>query len=410
MATARALVSIQSLSAEPQAAKIIPTKALKLPAVFSAPIRTDIVHFVHTLMAKNRRQPYAVNDQAGMQHSAESWGTGRAVARIPRISGGGTHRSGEGAFGNMCRQGRMAHPTKIWRRWHRKINTNQKRYAVVSALAASAIPSLVLARGHRIEEIPEVPLVVDNSLEAIEKTVKAKAALETVKAYTDVEKSTASRKLRAGIGKGRNRRYVQRRGPLVVYDRDNGVTHAFRNLPGVELCQVERLNLLQLAPGGHVGRFIIWTQGAFSRLDEIYGTFSTASQQKHGYVLPRASMTNADVARIINSEEVQSVVRPKIPNKRTYVHKKNPLRNFGVMVKLNPYALTLRRQELVAQRRNAKRKAEAALAKEKGEKIPATAKAVADRKHKKLHKAAQKKTYQRLTAESAYDRSTEIKQ
>lgn len=57
--------------------------------------------------AKNRRQPYAVNDQAGMQHSAESWGTGRAVSRIPRISGGGTHRSGEGAFGNMCRQGRF---------------------------------------------------------------------------------------------------------------------------------------------------------------------------------------------------------------------------------------------------------------------------------------------------------------
>lgn len=63
--------------------------------------------FCFLLQAKNRRQPYAVNENAGMQHSAESWGTGRAVARIPRISGGGTHRSGEGAFGNMCRQGRF---------------------------------------------------------------------------------------------------------------------------------------------------------------------------------------------------------------------------------------------------------------------------------------------------------------
>lgn len=45
-----------------------------------------------------------------MKHSAESWGTGRAVARIPRISGSGTHRSGQGAFGNMCRKGRMAFP------------------------------------------------------------------------------------------------------------------------------------------------------------------------------------------------------------------------------------------------------------------------------------------------------------
>lgn len=37
---------------------------------------------------------------------------------------------------------------------------NQKRYAVVSALAASALPALVMARGHRIEQVPEVPLVI----------------------------------------------------------------------------------------------------------------------------------------------------------------------------------------------------------------------------------------------------------
>lgn len=49
----------------------------------------------------------------GHQTSAESWGTGRAVARIPRVRGGGTHRSGQGAFGNMCRGGRMFAPTKV---------------------------------------------------------------------------------------------------------------------------------------------------------------------------------------------------------------------------------------------------------------------------------------------------------
>ncbi len=52
---------------------------------------------------------------------------------------------------------------------HRKINLNQKRYAMVSAIAASAVPSLVMARGHRIEQVPELPLVVDNSLESISK-------------------------------------------------------------------------------------------------------------------------------------------------------------------------------------------------------------------------------------------------
>ena len=72
-----------------------------LPAVFKAPIRTDVVQFVHTNMRKNSRQPYAVSSKAGHQTSAESWGTGRAVARIPRVRGGGTHRSGQAAFGNV---------------------------------------------------------------------------------------------------------------------------------------------------------------------------------------------------------------------------------------------------------------------------------------------------------------------
>ncbi len=77
------------------------SNTVPLPAVFKAPIRPDVVNFVHTNMAKNKRQPYAVSTKAGHQTSAESWGTGRAVARIPRVRGGGTHRSGQGAYGNV---------------------------------------------------------------------------------------------------------------------------------------------------------------------------------------------------------------------------------------------------------------------------------------------------------------------
>ena len=83
----------------------------------------------------------------GHQTSAESWGTGRAVARIPRVRGGGTHRSGQGAFGNMCRGGHMFAPTKVYRRWHRKVNVAQKRYAMCSAIAATGVPALVMAKG-----------------------------------------------------------------------------------------------------------------------------------------------------------------------------------------------------------------------------------------------------------------------
>ena len=178
----------------------------------------------------------------------------------------------------------MFAPTKTWRKWHVKVNQNQRRFAVVSALAASALPSLVLARGHRIEQIAEVPLVVDTSVESFSKTKEAVALLKDLAAYPDVVKVSNSRKLRAGKGKLRNRRHRQRRGPLVVYNEDKGIVKAFRNLPGVELVNVRALNLLQLAPGGHLGRFVIWTAGAFALLDEVFGTFDKASTFKKDYL------------------------------------------------------------------------------------------------------------------------------
>jgi len=334
------------------------TSQVTLPAVFRAPIRSDIVQFVHTNLAKNKRQPYAVSNEAGHQTSAISWGTGRAVARIPRVSGGGTHRAGQGAFGNMCRGGRMFAPTKIWRRWHRKVNQNQRRYAVASALAASAVPALVQARGHRIAHVPEVPLVVGSGAESFAKTKDAVKLLKQVAANDDVERVKNSKKLRAGVGKIRNRRFVQRRGPLVVYSEDNGIVKAFRNIPGIELCHVDRLNLLQLAPGGHLGRFVIWTEGAFKKLDKIYGTYRHGSELKVDYSLPTPQMTNPDLARLINSDEIQSVLKPAGPKKtKRATRKKNPLRNLNILLKLNPYAKTLRRRELLTQEVKAKAKA-----------------------------------------------------
>jgi large subunit ribosomal protein L4e len=347
---ARPTVNVQSYSGESSSSSV------KLPAVFSAPIRIDVVQQVHKSIAKNKRQPYAVSEKAGHQTSAESWGTGRAVARIPRVGGSGTHRAGQAAFGNMCRGGRMFAPTKTWRKWHIKVNQAQRRFAVVSALAASALPSLVLARGHRIEQIAEVPLVVGNSIEKVAKTKEAVTALKALGAYADVEKAANSRKLRAGKGKLRNRRHRQRRGPLIVYGEDGGISKAFRNLPGVETASVERLNLLQLAPGGHLGRFIIWTESAIAKLDSIFGTTETVSAVKKDFYLPTAKIANTDVTGLINSAEIQAVVRPageKIA-KRPWTQRKNPLANRGVLFRLNPYAKTIRRQELLKAERIAK--------------------------------------------------------
>eukprot|EP00178_Gracilaria_changii_P003094 TRINITY_DN1450_c2_g1_i1.p1 TRINITY_DN1450_c2_g1~~TRINITY_DN1450_c2_g1_i1.p1 ORF type:complete len:122 (-),score=3.98 TRINITY_DN1450_c2_g1_i1:604-969(-) len=121
-----------------------------------------------------------------MKHSALSWGTGRAVARIPRIKGSGTHRSGQGAFGNMCRKGRMAFPLKTWRRWHRKVNLNQRRHALASAIAATGVTALVMAKGHKVSQVPQLPLVLDNEVGTISKTSEAVKLLKRYGLYEDV--------------------------------------------------------------------------------------------------------------------------------------------------------------------------------------------------------------------------------
>jgi len=344
---------------------------IRMPEVFLAPIRPDVVNFVHTNMAKNKRQAYGVSRGAGHQHSAASWGTGRAVSRIPRVSGGGTSRAGQAAFGNMCRKGRMFAPTRIWRKWHKKINLNQKRYAVTSALAASALPSLVMARGHRVEECPEIPLVVPDKVQGIQKTKEAIAFLKAVGAFADVERAKASRKIRPGRGKLRNRRHTQKRGPLIVYSEDEGVTKSFRNISGVEIANVETLNLLQLAPGGHLGRFIIWSEAAFRKLSTIWGSTKRVSKSKQGYKLPRSCVTNSDISRIINSSEVQSHPKLKLagPSQRVSVKtrggtKRNPLKNPEVMDALNPYAAEMRKTEQAAMEAAAKDR-EALLAKKR---------------------------------------------
>merc|ERR1719395_192876 len=147
----------------------------------------------------------------------------------------------------------------------------------------------------------------------------------------ELKKVSDSKKVRSGKGKMRNRRYVMRRGPLVVYNEDNGIVRAFRNIPGVETASVDSLNLLKVAPGGNFGRFIIWTEGAFKKLSQIYGSLKSAAPAKKGYRLPRAMMENADVARIINSDEVQSVLRPKLEAPKKFGKKRNPLKNPMVM-------------------------------------------------------------------------------
>merc|ERR1719291_1195356 len=68
-------------------------------------------------------------------------------------------------------------------------------------------------------------------------------------------------------------------------------------------------------------------------------------------------MSTSDVSRIINSDQVQSVIRPAITSQLVHPKKKNALKNRDVIIALNPYFAETRRRE--AARRKSNRKAEA---------------------------------------------------
>lgn len=265
--------------------------ATVMPKVFSSPLRLDLVRSVHTNMSKNKRQAYAISKMSGYQTSARSWGTGRAMARVPRVKGGGTHRAGQAAYANFCRAGGMYAPTRVWRRWHRKVNLKEKRKALAAAVAATAVVPLVMARGHRIEGIGEVPMVVDDSIEQINKTKDAIKLLETLGLGAELERVDKVR------GHGRDGRKKRPVGPLIIL-RASAVEgrRAFRNIAGVEVACVERLNLLKLAPAGTLGRLCIWSKSAFEAVDEYLK------------VTPSKLLANTDLSAIVNSAPVQSVL------------------------------------------------------------------------------------------------------
>jgi len=233
----------------------------------------------------------------------------------------------------------MFAPLKVWRKWHAKCNITMRRHAVASALAASACTPLVMARGHKVDSVPEFPLVI----KGLGEQARTKDLLDTLTKFgagDELLKVKKNKHTRSGVGKFRTSRYVMSKGPLVIYnDADSKLAKAARNIPGVDVCNVNRLNILQLAPGGHLGRFLIFTQAAFTALTNVFGDFNKNSTQKKDYRLNRPVMACADLSTIINSDSVQAVLRDIKHNVRVHdKNKKNPLTNKALMHRLNPFA------------------------------------------------------------------------
>ena len=261
MPTAKRIAKIFNLKGKPEAEKVT------LPAVFSTPIRPDIIKRAVIAAQTNRLQPQGRDPMAGKRTTAESRGTGMGISRVPRVKGGG----GRAKFAPSTVGGRQPHPPTSQKNIVKLIPKKERRLALFSAIAATASKTAVALRGHAIDEILQIPLVVTDDLAQLRQTKEVEEALTHLGVKSDLDRVRASRKIRAGKGKRRGRKMKQAVGPLIVVVETKGLAKAAANLPGVDIVTVRALNTELLAPGASAGRLTLWTSGAIEQLDKLYG-------------------------------------------------------------------------------------------------------------------------------------------
>src|SRR5215475_15367484 len=138
---------------------------IQLPAIFDTPFRPEVIHRAYTNILSHRFQKQGRYPAAGEVVSAESRNTGLGIARVARIRGEGYSRAGQAAGVAGVRHGRSAHPPESWKHIYKKINKKEKRLGLLSAVAATANKELVVARGHRVNNISTFPIIVSNDIE-----------------------------------------------------------------------------------------------------------------------------------------------------------------------------------------------------------------------------------------------------
>ncbi len=244
-----------------------PVKEIELPDHFFTPVRIDLIRRAYLSAFTKRLQPKGTDPMAGKRTSAESFGVGLGLARVPRIKG---HLWPRAAFAPMCVKGRRAHPPKVEKRIHEYINKKERRLAIRSAIAATAIPDLIRVRGHRIDHVVQIPPVVVSDFEQLQFTSEVKRVLKRLGLWDDVERAKERTRIRAGKGKRRGRRYKTPKSILVVVAERCPAIQALRNLPGVDVVTVSNLNMLVLAPGGQPGRLTLWTESAIAKLRDLF--------------------------------------------------------------------------------------------------------------------------------------------
>lgn len=235
-----------------------------LPKIFETPIKPDVIRRAVIAQQSHDFQPQGRDPMAGKRNTALSRGTGHGQARLPRLK-----QSGKADFAVQAVGGHLSTPPKSEKVTVKRINKKERRLAIRSGIAATADKTVVAARGHNIEGVAQLPLVLDDALEGVQKTKDVQDLFTKIGIWADVER--ADRKgTRAGRGNMRGRGKKIGKGPLIVITEDKGISNAAKNLPGVDVTVLRNLNAELLAPGANAGRLVVWAKSAFNALDETW--------------------------------------------------------------------------------------------------------------------------------------------
>lgn len=246
-----------------------------LPMQFGEKLNPGLIKRAFYAIASNKRQPYGVDPRAGKKASV--WMSrrrrdyrgsyGKGMSRVPRkvMSRRGTQINFTAAFAPGTVKGRKAHPPKAERIWERKINTKERRKAIRSAIAATIMPDLVAARGHKVPK--DYPFIIEDKITESKKTKDVFTVLKAL-GFADELTRSSIKKVRAGKGKMRGRKYQRKTGPLLVVKDRCSLEKSAANIAGVDVVAVSDLNVELLAPGASPGRLTLWTKGAIDALAE----------------------------------------------------------------------------------------------------------------------------------------------
>ncbi|MDD4250748.1 MAG: 50S ribosomal protein L4 [Candidatus ainarchaeum sp.] len=247
--------------------------SIELPKVFETEYKPVLIKRSVIAMQTAKIQPKGADQRAGFKTTAIYIGTRglptpkRTIntnkARLPRTKNRQVLLSGRVGRVAQSVGGRTPNAPKAWKVIQEKINKKERKLALESAIATTAMKELVEKR-FIVEN--DLPIVIEDAFENTKKTKELTEILEKLKIGNDLRNAKSKIRKRAGKGKARGRTKKVKKSVLIITGSNKPVLKAARNLPGVDSVTVTSLNVELLAPGAEAGRLVVWTRSAIEAL------------------------------------------------------------------------------------------------------------------------------------------------